>query len=88
MKTLHWTVLQTTKQAFPSRAKGTAKIIVSTYAKAETRYVCHFDPRGILNETFPCFRTCTEENCPGMTGGPKYEYLWQVRAEGEEEETP
>jgi len=43
---------------FYNRAKGTAKIIVSTYAKAETR-------------------TCTEENCPGMTGGPKYEYLWQ-----------
>ena len=23
-------------------------------------------------------RACSEESCPKMSGGPKYEYLWQV----------
>ena len=32
----------------------------------------------ILMTTVFTSRDCSDESCPIMSGGPKYEYLWQV----------
>ena len=39
-----------------------AKVLYSTIVDTNTQYQS---------------RPCSEENCPTMSGGPKYEYLWQ-----------
>jgi len=49
-----------------------ANHVVDFYNRAKLVYAT------VMDSDPDCLtRTCSEENCPSMTGGPKYEYLWQ-----------
>jgi len=48
-----------------------ANHVVDFYTRAKLVYSTVMDTDDAL------MRTCNDQNCPSMNGGPKYEYLWQ-----------
>jgi hypothetical protein len=48
-----------------------ANHVVDFYTRAKLVYSTVMDTDDAL------MRTCNDQNCPAMNGGPKYEYLWQ-----------